>query len=637
MISPTSLVNPDGFRSPKRRSVFWLRAGLLALGLAAGALVSAPVPAAATGTIGAGAVLGSGSVERPATTSPTTEYYLALGDSLAKGFEAPSGQGYDGDLFAHYAATIPNLQEVNLACNGEVPLFFHMDDASCPYPQGSQLAAAEAFLSSHPNQVAFVTIDLGEGIISCFDGMYSCVPGVPGAATSTVDSVIAQATSNLSTDMAGLRSAAGPSVPIVAMTYNDPFVVEWLTGAAGQQVAQEAVTAYELYNYELAATYASYGAQIADVAATFSSYDLTDLVSSPYGTVPKAVAVACAWTGQSECPPVGGAGSYIDVHPNVTGYAQIAGTFEAVLGTVTLPPTQIYGTDAIGTAIAVSQAEFPTSGSAKAVVLARSDYFSDALAGGPLAAKMGGPLLITPGASLNTSLDPRVQAEIQRVLPTGGTVYILGGVLALSPDIDTALQALGYVTQRVAGANEYATAVDIAVTLGDPSTIFEATGLSFQDALSAVPAAIETGGAILLTDGPVEPLETGLYLLSHPGDTRYAIGGPLAAAGADPGATAVYGQDLFGTSAAVATQFFSGAGIYGAATAVDFPDALAGGVFMATGGRTGPVLLVNPSAPLPASISSYLGTLAAGATGYVFGGPLAVGPDVLAALRAAVG
>src|SRR5208282_5725150 len=134
-------------------------------------------------------------------------------------------------------------------------------------------------------------------------------------------------------------------------------------------------------------------------------------------------------------------------------------------------------------------------------VLARSDFFADALAGGPLAAQMDGPLLITPGASQSTALDPRVQAEIQRVLPKGGTVYILGGDLALSPDIDTALQALGYVTQRIAGTDEYGTAVDIAEALGNPTTIFEATGLSFQDALSAVPAAIEEHGAILLTDG----------------------------------------------------------------------------------------------------------------------------------------
>jgi len=301
---------------------------------------------------------------------------------------------------------------------------------------------------------------------------------------------------------------------------------------------------------------------------------------------------------------------------------------------LTLAVQRIYGTDAIGTSIAVSQAEFPTSGSAKAVVLASSGFFSDALAGGPLAAKVGGPLLITPGASLSSALDPRVQTEIKRVLPVGGTVYILGGDLALSPSIDTALQGLGYVTQRVAGANEYATAVDVAEQLGNPSVIFEATGTDFPDALSAVPAAIEKGGAILLTDGTTQAPETAAYLAAHPGDTRYAIGGPLAAYGADPTATPVYGSDLYGTSAAVASTFFASATSFGAATGTNFPDALSGGVFMGTRATPGPVLLVQPSGALPASIASYLSDAESTLTqGYLFGGPLAVGNDVLSELQ----
>ena len=190
---------------------------------------------------------------------------------------------------------------------------------------------------------------------------------------------------------------------------------------------------------------------------------------------------------------------------------------------------------------------------------------------------------------------------------------------------------------REAGSDEYATAVDIAQQLGNPSTIFEATGLSFYDALSAVPAAIKEHAAILLTDGSTQAPETATYLAANPGDTRYAIGGPLAAYGADPTATPVYGQDLFATSAAVATTFFPDASIFGAATAADFPDALGGGTFMATGGRSGPLLLVNPSAPLPPEIIPYLATLATGTQGYVFGGPLAVGATVLSALQAAVG
>ncbi len=297
-----------------------------------------------------------------------------------------------------------------------------------------------------------------------------------------------------------------------------------------------------------------------------------------------------------------------------------------------LPVQRIYGTDAIGTSIAVSQAEFPNPGSAAAVVLARSDFFSDALAGGPLAAQMGGPLLITPGAPISSSLDPRVQAEIQRVLPVGDTVYILGGNLALSPNIDATLKGLGYKVVREAGADEYGTAVDIAEQLGNPTTIFEATGLNFPDALSAVPAAIEQHGAILLTDGSSQSLETYAYIVEHTGDTRYAIGGPLAAAGADQGATPVYGQDEFGTSAAVASTFFPHATVFGAATGVGFSDALSGGVFMGEPGIQGPMLLVEPSTPLPPSILSYLAGNTQLANGYLFGGPLAVGDDVLAAL-----
>ncbi|MGH9044223.1 MAG: cell wall-binding repeat-containing protein [Acidimicrobiales bacterium] len=299
------------------------------------------------------------------------------------------------------------------------------------------------------------------------------------------------------------------------------------------------------------------------------------------------------------------------------------------------PPRQIYGQDAIGTSIAIAQAEFPSAGSASSVVLARSDFFSDALAGGPFAASVGGPLLITEGASSSAAVDPRVAGEIQFVLPKGATVYILGGPLALSPSIDGQLQSMGYVPQRIAGPDEFATAVDIAQAMGNPSVIFEATGLSFYDALSSVPAAIKEGAAILLTDGSAQAPETAAYLAAHRGDTRFAIGGPLAALGADPSAAPIYGQDLYGTSVAVAETFFSKPKTYGVATSGDFPDALGGGVFMGTAPRSGPMLLVPPALPLPAELSSYLATVGPGAQGYVFGGPLAIPPAVVAALQAA--
>lgn len=298
---------------------------------------------------------------------------------------------------------------------------------------------------------------------------------------------------------------------------------------------------------------------------------------------------------------------------------------------VGVPVERIYGQDAIGTSLAISQSLF-TAGSASAVVLARSDYFSDALAGGPLASAHDAPLLITPGAASSSALDPRVLAEISRVLPAGHTVFVLGGPFALAPGIDTTLTSLGYSVERVQGANQYSTATAIAERLGYPSVVFEATGSNFADALSAVPAAVNAHGAILLTNGNQQAPETAAYLAAHPPTTRYVIGGPLAAAGADPGATAVYGQDLFATSAAVASRFFPGTESFGAATGATFPDALSGGVFMSGAAHTGPVLLVNPALPVPPSVADYLATHPSITHGYLFGGPLAVDDGVLGAV-----
>lgn len=293
---------------------------------------------------------------------------------------------------------------------------------------------------------------------------------------------------------------------------------------------------------------------------------------------------------------------------------------------------RIFGPDAIDTSIEVSRAAFPVDGSAGAVVLARSDFFSDALAGGPLAAVKGAPMLVTPGAAQSAGLDPRVSGEIQRVLEPGNVVYVLGGPLALAPGIDTALTGLGYIPVRVAGPNLYSTAVAIAIQLGMPGTVFLATGLDFADALSAVPAAIDAGGAILLTAGSTQSPETAAYLAAYSPATRYAIGGPLAAYGADPDAIPVFGPDLYGTSAAVAERFFPDPPVIGVATGLTYPDALSGGVFMATGGRHGPVLLVRTHTPLPPAIADYLSGLD-DIPGFVFGGPVAVGDDVEAAIE----
>jgi putative cell wall-binding protein len=293
---------------------------------------------------------------------------------------------------------------------------------------------------------------------------------------------------------------------------------------------------------------------------------------------------------------------------------------------------RIFGQDAIDTSIAIAQASFTEPDSAGAVLLARSDWFSDALAGGPLAAQENAPLLITPGAPQRNTLEPRVLTEINRLLPPGGQVIVLGGSLAIASGVVDQLNTLGYDVDRVFGSNQFATAVAIADALGNPGVIFEATGLFFADALSAVPAAIEEGGAILLTNGPQQSPETAAYLAAHQGVVRYAIGGPLAAAGADPTAVPVWGDNQYGTSAKVADFFFDDPPMIGLATGRDYPDALGGGVFMATGDHRGPMVLVDRSLPIPPPVAQYLDGLESLQVVFVFGGPVAIENAVVAAV-----
>ena len=94
----------------------------------------------------------------------------------------------------------------------------------------------------------------------------------------------------------------------------------------------------------------------------------------------------------------------------------------------------------------------------------------------------GGPLLLQPPGAL----DPRVAAEIDRVLDENGVVHILGGPAALDTSLDVALQAKGYDVFRHAGADRYETAVEIA------------------DAVSPTP------GSIMLTPAPISPMRSPL-------------------------------------------------------------------------------------------------------------------------------
>jgi putative cell wall-binding protein len=290
--------------------------------------------------------------------------------------------------------------------------------------------------------------------------------------------------------------------------------------------------------------------------------------------------------------------------------------------------TRVSGSDRFATAIAASKGEFPTAGSAGAVVLARSDNYPDALVGTALAAAKHAPLHFANGDSLTAE----TRAEITRVLPAGGTVYLLGGTTAMPASVATSVTNLGFVPVRYSGADRYGTALAVAAALGNPSTVLLATGVNFPDALAAGPAAAHLGGAVLLTAGTSLPASVQAYLAAHPGKV-YAVGGP--AAKADPSATKLVGADRYGTAVAVAAGVFGGPAVAGVASGVVFPDALSGGAYEAHFG--GPMLLTDPKA-LPVSTKTYLvGSVGALGTVTVFGGTVAVSMAVQSQIGAALG
>ncbi|MGW5050681.1 cell wall-binding repeat-containing protein [Actinokineospora sp. NPDC004072] len=239
---------------------------------------------------------------------------------------------------------------------------------------------------------------------------------------------------------------------------------------------------------------------------------------------------------------------------------------------------------------------------AGAVVLARGDAFPDALAGGPLAGHVNGPLLLTSP----TALLPVTRAALTRVLAPGGTVYLLGGTGSLSAGVEAAVSAAGYTVKRLAGANRFETAIRIAREMPTTNQFFVTTGMDFPDALAAgTYAAWHTARAagkpfaLVFTQDARMPASTRDFIATrqreHGGSLLlYTAGGAAdrATAGAF-GAGQVrpfVGANRFETAAMIAESLYTdgsgaltGTGV-GLANGLSFPDALAGtGMLMRTG------------------------------------------------------
>lgn len=261
---------------------------------------------------------------------------------------------------------------------------------------------------------------------------------------------------------------------------------------------------------------------------------------------------------------------------------------------------RLRGAGRVDTAAAVARHAF--GGGARTAVLAVADAFPDALAGGPLAAVLGGPLLLTARDAV-----PDVTAQalddlgVERVVLLGGPAVIGGGV------VDD-LTARGIVAQRVAGQSRFDTAAAIADSLDGVvsavpgrgvSRAFLASAGSFADALVAAGPGGMLDMPILLTEP--DRLHPASAAVLAELDEVVVVGGTsrISADVVDEvedlgvAVTRLSGTGRFGTAAAVNAWLATHADLSDGlvvATGADFPDALAGGPLAAV--RRAPLMIV---------------------------------------------
>ena len=250
-------------------------------------------------------------------TGPTR--YLALGDSLAAGYQPGVGDdrtgGYVGGVLAGLQAQRPDdeVTLVNLGCSGETTTTL-LQGGRCAYPEGSQLKAALAALASPGPPVDVITVDVGANDLT------GCA-SPSGVDQSCAEGAVASVTGNLATALGQLRGAA-PSARIVVLDYYDPFLATWTLGQNGQQLAQASAVSTKALNAAIAGVAQGVQAQVAPVSELFATDDFTIGAGQ---TLPRNVELICARTWMCERS---------DIHTNDAGYEVLT---QAVLTALRLP------------------------------------------------------------------------------------------------------------------------------------------------------------------------------------------------------------------------------------------------------------------------------------------------------------
>jgi lysophospholipase L1-like esterase len=258
------------------------------------------------GGLAANVSVAGGAVSRRAAAKRS--YYLALGDSV------PVWNGtrsYPHRILAHYRRSVRRLRLDDIAIAGAT---------TGSMLTGGQYHAALQFLRRHRGHIALITIDIGG------NDLVGCVAPT-GIEPSCETHARARIKQNLGTMLAGLRAAA-PHVPLVGMTYYNPFLGNWLAGEPARSLTLATTPGLVALNHELTSLYGG-PRKTADVQGAFRATDFNTAVPSPWGRIPIAVKRACSWL-DIVCHT--GAVEGLGLDPNPTGEAKIALAFERKIG-----------------------------------------------------------------------------------------------------------------------------------------------------------------------------------------------------------------------------------------------------------------------------------------------------------------
>lgn len=209
----------------------------------------------------------------------------------------------------------------------------------------------------------------------------------------------------------------------------------------------------------------------------------------------------------------------------VGGTSAISPAVEAELSKHAMQVDRLGGDTRYATNLAVAKETAYGLRGVRSVVVARGDDFADALAGGALAVRNEGVLLLVNPAGDSEATKKALNAYNKqvRILAAGG------------PAADALGKVGGLVYEKAVGADRYETAVILAKKyFGSLSGAVLASGVNYPDALAVSVPAGKSGKPVLLTRPAELPASVKGFLADNRGELASnplnVIGGPAAIA-----------------------------------------------------------------------------------------------------------